>query len=81
MLTHGDFILSKQDFITDTRRPGVCGSDILVFLVFFLFGFHSSCMPSAYYFERPWIELFLCSSVFPCVKLNIPFDGLNYFVF
>ena len=27
VLTHGDFILSKKDFITDTRRPGVCESD------------------------------------------------------
>ena len=28
VLTHGDFILSKNDFIADTRRPGVCGSDL-----------------------------------------------------
>ena len=28
VLTHGDFIFSKKDFITDTRRPGVCGSDL-----------------------------------------------------
>ena len=45
VLTHGDFILSKKDFITDTRRPGVCGSDFLVvfFVVVFYLFFYSSC--------------------------------------
>ena len=42
-LTHGDFIFSKKDLITDTRRPGVCGSDFLVFFFFVFFFFHSSC--------------------------------------
>ena len=36
---HGDFIISKMNFITDTRRPGVCGSDFLVFYSFLLFMF------------------------------------------
>ena len=38
VLTHGDFIFSKKDFIIDTRRPGVCGSDVLVCVFFY-----SSC--------------------------------------
>ena len=46
--TVGDLIFSKLDFMTATRRPGVCGSKS--FSVFFIalalkvFGFNCSCV-------------------------------------
>ena len=37
VLTHGNFIPSKKDFITDTRRPGIRGSDFLIVVFYYCF--------------------------------------------
>ena len=48
------FMFCKALTVGDTRRPGVCGSDFLLLLLFF----HSSCFLLYTTLKSLWLELF-----------------------